>query len=209
MKQICENNKKPNFGPNVGLFGPTIFFGGFYLYQYLNIVPSYHLMQFKGKLMNQTSEKAEYLVLGPILVRFYPKFGPPNFFCGFYFYQMLDIVASFHCIQFQGKLMNQTSENDKKPSFRPNFGPFGPNLGPQNFCSRILFLLDDRHCCKLSLYSISRKTNEPNLSKCQKTQFRARFWPLWPLKKFFFVDLTSTRCWKLLQAITVCSAKEN
>ena len=30
---------------------------------------------------------------------------------------MLDIVASYHCIQFQGKLMIQTQENGKKPFF--------------------------------------------------------------------------------------------
>ena len=44
---------------------------------------------------------------------------------------MLDIVASYHCIQFQGKLINQ--ENGKKPSFRPDFGAFGPNLVPKHF----------------------------------------------------------------------------
>ena len=27
---------------------------------------------------------------------------------------MLEIVASYHCMEFQGKLMNQTWENDKK-----------------------------------------------------------------------------------------------
>ena len=29
--------------------------------------------------------------------------------------------------------MNETGENSKKPSFEPNFGPFGPNLGHQFF----------------------------------------------------------------------------
>ena len=36
MNQTWENNKKPNFEPNFGLFdpnlGPQNFFGGFYLY---------------------------------------------------------------------------------------------------------------------------------------------------------------------------------
>ena len=41
---------------------------------------------------------------------------------------MLDIVASYHCMQLQGKLKNQTRENGKKTSFRPDFGPFGPKL---------------------------------------------------------------------------------
>ena len=44
---------------------------------------------------------------------------------------MLHIVASYHCMQFQRKLMNWTWENDKKPSFKPNFGPFGQNLDPK------------------------------------------------------------------------------
>ena len=46
---------------------------------------------------------------------------------------MLDIVASYHWMQFQGKILNQTWENDKKPSFGTDFGPFGWNLGPKHF----------------------------------------------------------------------------
>ena len=60
--------------------------------------------------------------------------GPQNFFDAFYFYFM-DIVASYDCMLFQGKLMNQTWENGKKPSFGTDFGPFGPNLGPPDFIS--------------------------------------------------------------------------
>ena len=45
---------------------------------------------------------------------------------------MLDIVASYHCTQLQGKLMNQTDENGKKTlSFGSDFGTFGPNSGRQ------------------------------------------------------------------------------
>ena len=46
---------------------------------------------------------------------------------------MLGIVASYHCMQFQEKLKNQILENSKKPTFGPNFGPSGPNLGHQIF----------------------------------------------------------------------------
>ena len=46
---------------------------------------------------------------------------------------MLDIVASYHCMKFEGKLMIQTSENGKKPNFEPDFGSFGPKLGSQIF----------------------------------------------------------------------------
>ena len=56
---------------------------------------------------------------------------------------------------------------------------FWPMFGPPKFCLWILLLLDVIHCCKLSLYAISRKTDETNLIKCQKTYFRTRFWSLW------------------------------
>ena len=53
---------------------------------------------------------------------------------------MLDIVKSYHCMQFQEKLMNQTWENDKKKSFGPDFSPFGTNLDPQKlFCGFYLY----------------------------------------------------------------------
>ena len=49
----------------------------------------------------------------------------------------------------------------------------GPILDPLvqirvPFFSWILSLLDIRHCCKLSLYAISRKTNEANMRKWKK-----------------------------------------
>ena len=44
---------------------------------------------------------------------------------------MLEIVGSYYCMQFQGKLMNQTLENGKKTSFGPDFGPFSANSGDQ------------------------------------------------------------------------------
>ena len=88
---------------------------------------------------------------------FGPNLDPQNFFHGFYLHYMLDIVARYYCMLFQGKLMNLTWENGKKPSFRNDFDPFGPNLGP----------------------------------------------------KFFFMNFTSTTCYKLLQAIIVRNFKEN
>ena len=63
-------------------------------------------MQFPGKLRNQTSENDKKPNFGP---DFGPHLGPQNFFREFYFYYMLDIVTSYHhCMQLQGKLMNQT-----------------------------------------------------------------------------------------------------
>ena len=53
----------------------------------------------------------------------------------------------------------------KKPNFGPDFGSFWPKFGTQIFFSGVLPPLDVIHCYKLSLYAISRKTNEPHLSK--------------------------------------------
>ena len=50
--------------------------------------------------------------------------------------------------------------------------------------SYVLPLPDVRHCCKLSLYAISKKTNDPNSRKWQKTSFRAA--------EFFFKNLASS-----------------
>ena len=46
---------------------------------------------------------------------------------------MLDIEASYHCMQFQGKTMIQTQLNDEKPHFGPNLGPLGLTSGHQFF----------------------------------------------------------------------------
>ena len=42
---------------------------------------------------------------------------------------MLDIIASYHRMQFQGKLKIQSQENGEKPHFGSNLGPSGPNSG--------------------------------------------------------------------------------
>ena len=108
------------------------------------------------------------------------------FFHGFYLYYMLDFVASYHCMQLQGRLMNQTRENEEKktPQFWDQFWPL-----QHKWISPILHV---RHCCKLLLYVTSRKTNEPNLENSKKTQFWARFLPIWPnfgSTNFFFKNL--------------------
>ena len=58
----------------------------------------------------------------------------------------------------------QTQENEKKHNF-------GPKFGPQKFSSWVLPLLDVRHCRKLLLSSILRKTYDPTSSKWQKNSF--------------------------------------
>ena len=65
-----------------------------------------------------------------------PNLGPQIFFHRLYLYCMLDIVTSYQCMQFQGKLTNQTWENGKKPSFATDFETYVTNLGP------IFFFID-------------------------------------------------------------------
>ena len=43
---------------------------------------------------------------------------------------MLNIVASYHCVQFQGKLMNQTWNNGKKPVSGPILAPLAQICPP-------------------------------------------------------------------------------
>ena len=58
--------------------------------------------------MDQTWENGKNLVLDPTLAPLAQIWVPKTFFHGFYLYKMLQIVASYHCMQFQEKLMNQT-----------------------------------------------------------------------------------------------------
>ena len=102
---------------------------------------------------------------------------------------MLDIVASYDCMKFQGKLMNQTWENDKKPNSGINFRSFDLNLGPQIFFLWVLPLLKVRDCCKLSLYAISRG-KKPHFGHDSGT-----LGPNLGCKKFFFENLISSFPW--------------
>ena len=67
---------------------------------------------------------------------------------------------------------------------------FGPNLVPK-FFSWDLPQLEVKHCGMLSLHAISKKTNESNLKKWQKTSSGPDFGPIGP--NIFFLDFTSTR----------------
>ena len=58
---------------------------------------------------------------------------------------MLDIIASYHHIQVQGKLMIQTQENGEKLHFGPDLGPLGPNSYLQFHFIHLVV----RHCSNL------------------------------------------------------------
>ena len=136
------------------------------------------------------------------------KFDPQNLFSW-----ILTLPDTIHCCKLSlYESSRKTNEPylrkwQKETSFKPDFGPFGPNLGTK-FFSWILPLLDVRHCCKLSLYAISRKNNKPNMRKLinqtgengKKIHPGPEFGPNL-VHKSFFVDFASTRFYTLLQAI--------
>ena len=74
---------------------------------------------------------------------------------------MVDIVPSYHRMQFQGKLIIQTWENSKKPKFVPAFGPLGPNLALP------LDILVSYHHVQ---YQKKLMTNDPILRKLSDVQ---------------------------------------
>ena len=74
----------------------------------LDIVGSYHCMQFQGKPIIQTQEDGEKLYFGPVG----RKFGAAIFFVFFLFFvffknlaSSLDIMVGYHHVQYQKKLM--------------------------------------------------------------------------------------------------------
>ena len=134
-----------------------------------SIVPSCNLVQYQRKLMMQPCENGKNHNFGSNL-------GDPKPFSWVLPLLVLDHVPSYHPMQFKGKLMNHTWENAKNLFW----GLILAQIWSLNFFLLVLPLVDVIHCCKLSLYAISRKTKEPNLRKWQKTQFQAQFYPLSP-----------------------------
>ena len=65
-------------------------------------------MQFKEKLVSQTWQNSKKPNFWSGFGRIDPSLGHQIFFRGFYLYEMLDIVAGYHFLEFQGKPMTQT-----------------------------------------------------------------------------------------------------
>ena len=109
INQTWENDKKPNFGLNLV---PKFFL---WVLPLVNIVASYHCMQFQVKLINQTWEN------GKKKLSFRNHFGPlaqirqkkKKDFGVLYIYLTLDIIANYHCMQFQGKLITKLEKMAK------------------------------------------------------------------------------------------------
>ena len=114
MNQTWENVEKPNFGPDFGLFGPKLspenFFVGFtskrckILSQAIIVCNLKENLWSKLKRMTKTSFWAWFRPVGP-------KFGPPIFFSKIWRRQLLDIMVSYHHVQYQKKLMIQSWSN--------------------------------------------------------------------------------------------------
>ena len=64
---MWKSQLSAQFWPIWPKFRPKNFLRKLYLYYKLDIVPSYHPMQFKEKLISQNEENVKNLILGPIL----------------------------------------------------------------------------------------------------------------------------------------------
>ena len=138
----------------------TNFFWRFQLCQMLDIVLCQNLEQYQEKLIMQPRENGN------------PNFGPNlglQFFCP----QALPSISR-NCSKLSPYAISRKTNKLEKMGKKIVSGlilvPLGQIWAPK-FLLWILTVLDVRHCCKLSFYAISRKTNEPNLRKQQKTQF--------------------------------------
>ena len=81
----------------------------------LDIVSSYHCMQFQWKIMIQTSNSRNWQkTLFWVWFRLVgPKFGPPAkfVFTKIWLHQSVDIMISYHHVQYQKKIMIPSWEN--------------------------------------------------------------------------------------------------
>ena len=113
------------------IYAPTFPFGRFYLYYFLDIVPSYHPMQFKGKLMKQIGQNDKKPNFRPNFGRLWPDSNCQFFLFFFFFFskiwlsQSLDKV-SYHLVQYQKKIMIQSWEwwADKQTDEQMDYSDF-------------------------------------------------------------------------------------
>ena len=74
----------------------------------LDIVGSYHCMQGQAKLLIQTQENGEKPHFGSDLGTLGPNSGREKFFSEIWLCQSLDVMVSYHLVQYQKKLMIQS-----------------------------------------------------------------------------------------------------
>ena len=146
IMQPWENGKKHNFGHNLG---PQ---KNFSRVLHLLLVRqcselSFHLIQFSGKLMNQTWKNAKNLILGPTHLA---QTWAAKFFLLFLLLLVVRHYSKLSSYVVYRKTNHPNLRKWPKPNSRTNFGLFGPNLGPQTFFLLVLPLLVVRHCSQLS-----------------------------------------------------------
>ena len=139
MKQTRGNgNKKLNLEPVLACLA-QIWYSKFFFLWALPLIDVIHCCKLSLHAISRKTNEPNFKKwqkkpsFRPILVPLTQMWAPKIIFYGLYLYSMLGFNASYHCMQFQGKLINQPWENGRKPSFRPDFGPFWPKFGPQNF----------------------------------------------------------------------------
>ena len=81
---------------------------------------------------------------------------------------MVDIVASYHCMPFQGKLAKH-EKIAKNLVFGAILGHL-PQIRPPNFLNKNLASPVTRYHGQLASFKISRKTNDPILRKLSDGQ---------------------------------------
>ena len=99
----------------------------------------------------------------------------------------------------------------QKAQFLAQLWPLWCKFGLPNFFLWILSVLGIRHCYTLSLYAISRKTNEPNLRKWKKPSFRPDFGPFGQNSscQIFFQKLGSVSLQMSWSAIIMYTIRKN
>ena len=152
MSQTKENVKKPISGlifTHLAQIQTPKFFRKLYLYQKLDIVPSYHPTQFKEKLISQTEENVKNLIY------LEPDFGP-KFFFGALPLLVVKHFSELSCQAIQRKTTRQTKKNVKNLLLGPILTHLA-KIQTQKFFSEPLPPLKVRHWCKLSSQAISRE----------------------------------------------------
>ena len=136
--------------------------------------------------MSQIWENREKKILGLIFSHFGQYF---NIWSPKFFSNVLPLPNVKHCCKLllhaiSRKTNEANLKNSKKLAFNPDFDTFLPKYGPNFFFFFFLWLfalLDVMHCCKLSMYTISRKINEPNWENGKKNpSFGKYFCPFGP-----------------------------
>ena len=98
------------------------------------------------------------LILGPIFVHLVEIWTP--FF--FFFFQGLPLLVVRHCSKLSlytiSRKTNEPNwENDKKPSFGPNFGQFDPKSGHQIYFQKPGSVIHDIWWSAIIMYNIRKK----------------------------------------------------